>query len=208
MSILDRAPLSLPKELIAALQQLYANPPRFYHNFGHIESLLEHYHQLSAHWIHPLEVYLAFLYHDAIYEYGAKDNEEQSARVAQQEIQKHLSDINIDIDLVMRLIRHTANHGSLKAEELNEEEKLFLDCDMSIIGSSLEKFYTYEEQIEQEYTQLYPRALYLMGRKKFRNKLLSADRIFFSDHFHSQLDAQARANLRAANRKQKLFNIF
>ena len=196
MSTLKHAPISLPAALVEGLHRLYKTPPRFYHNFAHVQKLLVLYHQLEKRWEHPIEVYLAFLYHDAIYEYGAKDNEEQSALVAEKEISKHLSDHNINIDIVMTLIRHTANHGSLRAEELNEEEKLFLDCDMSIVGSSFADFCTYEKQIEQEYTQVYPKFLYRIGRKKFRKTLLRSNRIFFSDHFHALFDTQARNNLR------------
>ena len=200
MSILNRSPISLPEALIEELFRLYNTPPRFYHNFTHIQKLLGLYHQLEDRWEHPIEVYLAFLYHDAIYEYGAKDNEEQSAMIAEEEIRKHLSHRNINTDIVMTLIRHTANHGSLKAEDLNEEEKLFLDCDMSIVGSSFSDFCVYEQQIEQEYTQIYPKFLYRIGRKKFRTTLLRSDRIFFSDHFHDLLDSQARNNLRGATK--------
>ena len=201
MSILNQSPIPLPSALVDELLRLYRTPHRFYHNFTHIEKLLALYHDLADRWEHPVEVYLAFLYHDAVYEYGAKDNEEQSARVAQKEIRTHLSHHHINVDMVMTLIRHTANHGSLRAEDLNEEEKLFLDCDMSIVGSSFEDFCIYERQIEQEYTQVYPRFLYRIGRKKFRKTLLRAPRIFFSEYFHHWLDARARKNLEDITRK-------
>ena len=201
MSILQHSPIPLPKQLIDELQRLYRTPHRFYHNFTHIEKLLTLYHQLADQWEHPIEVYLAFLYHDAVYEYGAKDNEEQSARVAQREIQKHLSHHHINIDIIMTLIRHTANHGDLRHEDLNEEERLFLDCDMSIVGSSFEDFCVYEQQIEQEYTQVYPLLLYRVGREKFRQTLLRAPRIFFSEYFHRRLDSQARKNLEGTTQK-------
>jgi predicted metal-dependent HD superfamily phosphohydrolase len=181
--------------MIDELLELYKKPKRFYHTFAHIEALLILYHELESQWNNPAEVYLSFLYHDAIYEYGAKDNEERSALVAEQQIRLHIPNIQIDIDRVKSLIRYTANHGSLLAEELNEEEKLFLDCDMSILGSEPETFLQYEEQIEREYTQVYPRFLYRVGRKKFRSTLKKTKRIFFSDLFHNRLDRQARKNL-------------
>lgn len=189
------APIPIPEQMQQELLRLYLTPQRFYHTIDHIKDLLTLYHELHPLWQHPTEVYLAFLYHDAVYEYGAKDNEEKSALLASEEITRHLSMHNINTDTVMQLIRHTANHGHLTAEQLNEEEQLFLDCDMSILGSTKERFQEYEQQIEQEYTQVYPRFLYRMGRKKFRNNLLKAPRIFFSSLFHERYDAQARSNL-------------
>ena len=195
--MLANAPIDIPEEMYQEICRLYSIPKRFYHTFAHIEEVLLHYHNLKEEWEHPIEVFLAFLYHDAIYEYGAKDNEEKSARIAHREIQKYFPQRNIDIELVMQLIRHTANHGQLKRDALNREEQLFLDCDMSILGSAPTRFREYEQQIEQEYTQVYPKLLYRMGRKKFRRTLLKAERIFFSEEFHNRYDAQARINLRS-----------
>ena len=97
----------------------------------------------------------------------------------------------------MHLIRLTALHGQLKREDLDEEERLFLDCDMSILGADKERFIEYEEQIEKEYTHVYPKLLYRMGRKRFRSTILNAERIFFSDLFHEKYDKVARQNLRS-----------
>lgn len=195
MNIFDHAPLLVPLDMQREVRLQYQKPIRFYHTFQHVESLLEQYHELISYWKNPYEVYLAFVYHDIIYEYGAKDNEEQSALFAQQHIQQHLPDIELNLERIMRLIRHTANHGQLTREELDEEERLFLDCDMSILGSTPTIFQEYEHQIEQEYTQVYPKILYKMGRKRFRAKLSKAKRIFFSDQFHQRYDVQARKNL-------------
>lgn len=191
----NNAPIPIPEQMQNELFRLYVTPLRFYHTIDHIKDLLILYHELHTKWQHPIEVYLAFLYHDAVYEYGAKDNEEKSAQVAQKEITQHLPSQNIDIKRVMQLIRHTATHGQLAPDQLDQEEQLFLDCDMSILGSTKERFAEYEQQIEREYTQVYPRFLYRMGRKKFRKTLLKAPRIFFSTLFHERCDAQARINL-------------
>ena len=97
-----------------------------------------------------------------------------------------------------RLIVLTASHGDLDRRELDHDERLFLDCDMAIVGADWQRFSLYQQQIEQEYTLVYPQLLYRMGRRRFLNKILSSERIFFSDHFHHQFDAQARSNLRRA----------
>lgn len=197
MNIFARAPISLPLRMQEEIRQQYCQPVRFYHTFQHVESLLIQYHELFSYWSNPKEVYLAFVYHDVIYEYGAKDNEEQSALFAQQHIHNHMPQSELNVAYIMSLIRHTANHGHLQREEINEEEQLFLDCDMSILGSSSAAFQEYEQQIEQEYTQVFPKILYRLGRKRFRSRLSKAPRIFFSDIFHQRYDIQARKNLRS-----------
>lgn len=197
MSIFDNSPVPIPILMQEEIRKQYEQPKRFYHTLEHIESLIQLYHELHNLWEHPRAVYLAFLYHDIIYEYGAKDNEEQSALFAQQHILKHIPHAQEHIPRIVHLIRQTALHGQLKREELDEEERLFLDCDMSILGSKPNRFKEYEQQIEQEYTQVYSKLLYKFGRNRFRSKLYKAPRIFFSDLFHKRYDAQARKNLRS-----------
>ena len=193
-------PCLLSEAHIADLIHYHRTPERYYHTLHHINEFFEHFMRLyhEGVWTHPTEVYLAILYHDAVYEYGAKDNEEQSALLAQKDIVKYLPHMAIRIDYIMELIRYTANHGSLKKEELSLEAQYFLDCDMAIVGSSTERFLEYEHQVAQEYTQVYLPFLYRMGRKRFLKRLLKADHIFFSDRFHERYDAQARHNIKNA----------
>ena len=197
MNLFDHAPLTIPAIMQKEIQEQYTRPKRFYHTIEHIEALLYLYHKWHHLWEQPCAVYLAFVYHDIIYEYGAKDNEEQSAIFAQQHVLTHLPHEKEHIPRTMHLIRQTALHGQLHRKDLDEEERLFLGCDMSILGSTPSKFKEYEQQIEQEYTQVYSKVLYKMGRKQFRKKLYKAHRIFFSDLFHEQYDKQARKNLRS-----------
>ena len=194
------ASCSLEQEQQNTLKEYYQSPIRYYHSLHHIQEMFGHFcdvHALSL-WTCPKEVYMALLYHDAIYEYGAKDNEEQSALVAERDIQRFQSGDGLNSAYVARLIRLTADHGSLKAPDLSSDEKLFLDCDMAIVGSSTERYQEYERQIQQEYTQIYIPLLYRMGRKRFLKKVLRSDRIFFSDLFHEKYDQQARINIKSA----------
>lgn len=197
MNIFHNAPVTLPLSMQQEIQEQYTKPKRFYHTIEHVEALIALYHELEEKWNNPSAVYLAFLYHDIIYEYGAKDNEEQSAIFAQQHILRHIPHAKDALPRITHLIRQTALHGQLKREDLDEEERLFLDCDMSILGSPPERFAEYEKQIELEYTQVYSKILYKFGRKRFRAKLYKSPRIFFSDLFHDRYDKQARFNLRS-----------
>jgi predicted metal-dependent HD superfamily phosphohydrolase len=145
------------------------------------------------HWQHPDEVYLAILFHDAIYVAGAKDNEARSAELAREAIARYA--LAVDVARVEELILLTARHGTLSPSDVDEEAALFLDCDMAILGS--DSFARYDAQIAEEYSAI-PRELYLAGRRRFLEKLLTVERIYLSDHFHALLDARARENLRDA----------
>lgn len=194
MSTLTNSPLPIPEGLERALVDAYAHPPRAYHSFEHVREVLQHYASVPA-WKHPREVYLAVLFHDAIYLAGKSDNEAKSADLALEAIARWLPKKNVDTALVRRLIELTAKHGKLKRDELDDETRLFLDCDMAILGSTPERFDAYDAAIAEEYSSV-PKLIFRFNRNKFLKHLLEVDQIFLSDFFHQRLDAAARANLR------------
>lgn len=195
---MDFQPVPLPTGQWEAVQACYATPPRAYHHFGHVRALLQHCQWVAgqAGWRQPREVFLAVLYHDAIYESGRKDNEARSADLAASEIARWLPDTGIDVARVRELILLTARHGTLQPGDVDEEAALFLDCDMAIIGAPADVFDAYDDGVAEEYAGRVPGFLYRAGRRRFLRNLLGQPRIFLSDLFHRHFDAQARANLR------------
>jgi predicted metal-dependent HD superfamily phosphohydrolase len=192
--------LQLPSEQMQSLQAAYATPARAYHNFAHVEEVLRHYDAVAIGpgWQKPMEVRLAVLYHDAIYEAGRKDNEARSADLAVEHLQRWLPDRGIDADRVAELINLTARHGSLKPGDVDRDAALFLDCDMAILASDAATFAAYDRGITAEYRGKVPAWLFKLNRRRFLKALLGRERIFLSDWFHERLDAQARINLRRA----------
>lgn len=194
----------LPTGMQAALESAYATPPRVYHNFGHVETLLRHFDEVSAHdgWAQPREVRLAILYHDAIYDARAGDNEARSAYLAVESIARWLPDAGIDTARVAHLIRLTARHGQLSPDDFADDPhpddaRRFLDCDMAILAADEVAFDAYDRGIAAEYRHV-PRWLYAVNRRRFLKSLLARPRIYLDDGFHVRLDAQARHNLRRA----------
>jgi predicted metal-dependent HD superfamily phosphohydrolase len=193
-------PLPLPQDLLDAVQAAYAEPPRAYHNYAHVQEVLGHYEEV-AHgpgWNQPEEVRLAVLYHDAIYEAGRKDNEARSAQLAIEHIARWLPDRGIDAARVAELINLTARHGALAPQDVDRDASLFLDCDMAILAADPAAFAAYDRGIAAEYRGQVPGWLFKLNRRRFLKALLGKERIFLSDWFHQRLDAQARINLRRA----------
>ena len=194
---MDFAPIELAPAQWQTLQDAYATPPRAYHHFGHVRAVLQHCQQVAAGpgWQQPAEVYLAVLYHDAIYQAGRKDNEARSAALARKAIAHAPELAGVDAARVEQLILLTARHGELGPDDVDAEAALFLDCDMAILAAPEAVFAAYDRGVAEEYKGVVPGFLYRAGRRRFLQGLLRKPRIFLSDFFHQQLDAAARANL-------------
>jgi predicted metal-dependent HD superfamily phosphohydrolase len=204
MSNPESTVVPLPSEMQAALESAYATPPRAYHNFGHVETLLRHFDEVAARegWAQPAEVRLAILFHDAIYDARAGDNEASSADLAVESIARWLPDAGIDAARVADLIRLTARHGQLSPGDFAgdphpDDARRFLDCDMAILAADDGAFDAYDRGIAAEYRHV-TRWLYAVNRRRFLKSLLARPRIYLDDGFHARLDAQARHNLRRA----------
>lgn len=195
--------IALPQGMLDALRASYAAPPRAYHHFGHVETLLAHFDEVAAGpgWARPREAWLALLYHDAVYEPGRRDNEARSAALATAGIARWLPGEDIDAGHVAALIALTARHGTLLPADLGDgadgdDSRNFLDCDMAILGADPTAFDAYDRAIAEEYRGVVPGWLYRINRRRFLRGLLQRERIYLGDFFHARLDATARANLR------------
>ena len=199
------APLMLPTLMLSELEAAYAEPPRAYHNFGHVQEVLHRFAEVTAGpgWAQPAEVYLAVLYHDAVYEAGRKDNEALSADLATAQIARWLPEQGVDTLRVAELINLTARHGQFSPADFGDDgfsldTRHFLDCDMAILGAQADAFDAYDAGIAEEYRGHVPGFLFRLNRKRFLKGLLARERIYLSDWFHRRYDAAARANLQRA----------
>ncbi|MEO5565644.1 MAG: hypothetical protein ABIR05_03160 [Luteimonas sp.] len=198
-------PLALPEGQLQSLRAAYASPPRAYHDFGHVSEVLVHFADVAAGpgWLQPREVALAVLYHDAIYQAGKGDNEARSAQLAVSDIAYWIPEAGLDVQRVAGLITRTARHGRHEPGDFDLDPaaadiRHFLDCDMAILGASPARFDAYNLAIASEYRDVMPGWLFRLNRRRFLGALLDCKRIYLSDYFHQQLDANARRNLRRA----------
>lgn len=193
------AELRLAEPMLDDVAARYADPPRHYHDLAHVAEVATRFAEVERDlgWQHPREVFLAVLYHDAIYVAGATDNEPRSALLARDAIARFVPEPT-DAGYVAALIELTARHGELTPDDVDHEQALFLDCDMAILGAPADAFDRYDEGVRLEYAPIAPPAAYRAGRRRFLEQLASRPRLFLSDYFHARLDAAARANLRRA----------
>jgi predicted metal-dependent HD superfamily phosphohydrolase len=184
-------PLELPAALAAELAAAYAEPARVYHDASHIAEVLAWFDRVfeDVGWRDPASVYVAIVFHDAIYVPGAKDNELRSAAWLRE------SSLPCDLSRAAALVELTARHGQLA--QVDDEAALFLDCDMAILGAAPAAFDAYDAAIAREYHAV-PADAFRAGRRAFLQGVLAPPRIFLSDYFHAKLDQQARANLARA----------
>jgi predicted metal-dependent HD superfamily phosphohydrolase len=177
------------------LVQLYNEPHRHYHNSRHIVDCLNEF-DLTRHLAkEPLAVELAIWFHDAIYDPRAADNEERSADLAKQCI----TEAGLEETLarsVNALVLATKQHDN----SLHPDAPLLVDIDLSILGQPANRFWEYENQICKEYAWV-PEEIFRTKRAEILERFLARKQIYNTDHYFSQLETQARANLDQSIRK-------
>lgn len=175
-------------QLIAKLwkeiQMAYTQNSRHYHTLVHLSHIYKELPEENL----TLLLEFAIFYHDIIYNVRKNDNEEQSALLAQ----KHLALLNVPTRInekVFQLIIETKSH---KAS--NEENKLFLDADLSILGSNDKQYAQYIQNVRKEYA-IYDDDSYIKGRKKVLRIFLKKEKVYESDYFYELYEKKARKNL-------------
>lgn len=184
----------LSDEAKRALAIAYAEPHRKYHTARHVAHVVGWYDWVAetVGWKNPWDVFVAAVFHDAVYDPKGRVNEERSVYAA-----RTFAGAS---DRACELILLTARHGSLKPGDVDVEAARFLDCDMAILGADEDEFDAYDAGVAAEYACV-PPAAFREGRFRFLMSLLVKPRIFLSDEFHAKLDVQARFNVMHAAAK-------
>lgn len=178
-------------ELFKKIAEKYQAKTRAYHNFDHLEKMLSFLKEHEQEIRDLIGIKLAVWLHDVVYDAMAKDNEEQSARYAQ----NYLEQLGVSEKLVghvAALIRATAKHEII---DNDPDSAIFLDGDLAILGSSEEEYDKYAAKIRQEYAWM-PDDDYKAGRIKMLKSFLKKPRIFFTERANKELEQQARRNIK------------
>lgn len=164
---------------------------RLYHGPGHIISVLHVLETLSKPNLPGLTVQLAAFFHDAVYDPQANptENEHASAAFAT----RSLTDLGVpafDITTTTSIIEATAGHQVNDAPGCD----VFLDADLSILGSPPETYNWYAGAIRKEYSHV-PDADFRSGRTAILQRFLEREALFFTAAGRELFEAQARSNL-------------
>ncbi len=175
-------------QLFQEIVSAYSESHRFYHTLNHLNQLFE---ELDLCESVTNEMLWAVWYHDYVYKPGAKTNEKKSAVQAEESMRK-LGAPQSSIDKVIALIMTTETHQS---QNDDIDTQLFLDADMSILGSDEEVYLEYCIAVKQEHSSI-PKFLFNRGRRKFLSTVLKQKSIFLSPYFKEKYEQVARENIK------------
>ena len=177
----------------ATMQELrarYAEPHRAYHTWHHIEDMLGRFAAI-ADGLRDRETFeLAILFHDAVYDPKASDNEEQSAILMRERLAGRMAPAALDA--IEALIMATKTHQP----GVHPDAPYLIDIDLAILGAEPADFDAYDAAIRKEYAHV-PHDAYRAGRTRVLQSFLDRERIFLTAAF-APLEARARGNLERA----------
>ena len=179
---------SKDKKLIAQLWEeiktTHSEKSRYYHTLKHLEHI---YKELESFELSPL-VEFSIFYHDLVYDVRQNNNEEVSALYGMICL-NYLGANRKFRNKLLALILATKTHISH-----SNEDKLFLDADLSILGSDEKSYKHYIQNVRKEYI-IYDDITYFKGRKKVLKSFLEKEKIYESKHFYDKYEKQARVNM-------------
>lgn len=180
--------------LKSELSALYRGPGRHYHNLAHIEAMLALAGDYRAALGDPGAVEAAIWFHDAIYDSKAKDNEAQSAALAEKKLAGRADPSRLN--RISAMIVATATHQVPPFDDATStrDASLFLDMDLSILGAAPGAFDAYERAVRREYAWV-EGPMWRAGRSAVLKNFLSRPHIFHTEEFRQRFERQARENM-------------
>lgn len=215
-----RAQQSLPPETWMVIGTSFNEEHRHYHGFSHLTALFHQYDKVKHLLNFPEAVAHAIWFHDVVYDVENTvhgQNERDSVRVYYEVMRTQLDTSWGDeheggmmysrMGLVSEFIMCTIEHNVTSLFLLNHKKAyddalVFLDLDLSILGTDEATFDAYDDAIRQEYAHVND-VLFARGRVHALQSLACKPRIFQSPHF-ADMEEQARKNLERAVRKWEL----
>jgi predicted metal-dependent HD superfamily phosphohydrolase len=187
LGLTQRGRTPVIEDLLARL----AEPHRRYHDSRHVAACVSLAEAHASHAARPAEVVVALLFHDAVYDPSARDNEARSAALAVTALAGLGADEGV-VARVERLVLATRDHEARG----DRDAALVLDCDLSILGADAEAREAFEEGVRAEYAFVEDSA-YRVGRARVLEAFLAKERIYAVPAIAAQLEAPARAHLAA-----------
>ena len=170
----------------------YDSPGRHYHSWTHVEDCVAKLRAMACE--SPRNVFLALLFHDAVYVPGRGDNEELSAEMATATLAWFSTIPEDDRALIHRMILATRHHRAAATEP--HDLRVMLDIDMSILGADEARYRRYADEVRREYVPaVTDEKRFRIGRLAFLRKLAASKAIFSTAEGAQLWDAPARGNI-------------
>jgi predicted metal-dependent HD superfamily phosphohydrolase len=186
---------------VDALLMRYGEPHRHYHTVTHLMMVLRNVHDIAAMsgCAPSPELVAAALYHDAIYDPRADDNELHSAALASRDL-ADLGWVEVRCAAARSLIMATAGHVNAELAGGGGgpglQTAIMLDADLAILGAEPLRYQAYANLVRAEYFFVDDRQ-WRTGRSRVLQTFLARPRIFTTQYMHDQYDHRARANIEA-----------
>jgi predicted metal-dependent HD superfamily phosphohydrolase len=178
--------------LFAAAREMYASAGRHYHTWSHILDCTAKLRDFTCN--APRAVFLALLFHDAVYVAGRNDNEERSAELARGLLAAHATLADDEVTVVERYILATRSHAP--PSDAPYDLRVTVDIDMSILASPAAEYDEYAANVRLEWC---PAVLdddsFKTGRAAFLRGLLASEAIFHTPQGEQRWEAAARGNI-------------
>jgi predicted metal-dependent HD superfamily phosphohydrolase len=163
---------------------------RKYHGRTHLLAVLEALDLLTDPADPPRTVLLAAWFHDAVYRGFAGQDEEESARLAEDAlVRAGLPDA--EVDEVARLVRLTADH---RPEPGDIAGALLSDADLSVLGGDAEAYARYRAAVREDFAHIGDDD-FAAGRAAVVRQLLQLEPLFHTSRGRGLWLAAARRNL-------------
>lgn len=141
-------------QLWSTINKHYSNKNRHYHNLSHLDHLLQQLIEVKSDVADWDTILFSLYYHDIIYKPLSKDNEEKSAALAV----KILQSICYPAAQMLKC-EHQILSTKTHVKDADNDNNLFLDADLSILGQSRHIYELYCSNVRREYSTI-PDLLY------------------------------------------------
>ena len=175
----------------------YSESIRSYHTTEHLQVLLFLADLFSEDIQDRTAVALSILFHDVIYDPTSPSNEEDSAKLFQEFCEQAGPTLAPYEPKVVKWILQTKRHHNLENPDTTEEdEKLFLDFDLAILGCDSFDEYNerYAKGVRREYGHIED-ASFAQKRAAFLRSFLEHPFLFHSELVRTRLEEVARRNV-------------
>jgi predicted metal-dependent HD superfamily phosphohydrolase len=195
---------------VDALLLRYAEPHRYYHTATHIMMVVRYVHDvLATRAEQPSpELVAAALYHDAIYDPHADDNEARSAALAIRDLTaigwttRQCRMVNALIIATAGhigdhppLAKDTAHHAAVD-DDIAAATSTLVDADLAILGADPLTYQAYVAGVRAEYFFVDDEH-WRVGRGRVLRHFLESQPLFTTEYMRAQFEHRALANIHA-----------